>query len=117
MSKAKFTFGSIPLLDGGKIVLAFDKEVERAVADCMDRPADKRPRSVQVTFKMIPTSTEESKGDCDQVVIAAEITSTIPKRRTRPYVMVPHTNNQLSFNPDLPDDPNSATLFDDREEQ
>lgn len=118
MAKAtEFSLRNLRLLDFGKIEVAFKKEVERVVHDCIDRPGDDHARCVVLKFNFAPKIDESMGGgnDCDLVAVECEIQSTVPKRRTKIYDMRPHATGQLSFNPDLPDEPDGETLYDEDE--
>lgn len=111
----QLTLENLKLLDFGKIGVAFNAELEHVVKDCMDRPGDLKPREVCIRFKMIPRSNDPSNRDCDHVAIQSEITSKVPSRRTKVYEMIPNVKGHLLFNPDLPDEPDGTTLFEDQE--
>jgi hypothetical protein len=52
--------------------------------------------------------------DCDKVLVGCEISSAVPKRQTRVYEMQPTNDGKLGFHPDLPDDANGQTLYDEQ---
>lgn len=110
-----FDLDHIRQLDFGRIGAAFNVELERCVRDCMDRPADNRARSVAISFKLRPQSNSTEVVDCDNVLVECEITGAVPKRRTKLYTMTPNRQGKLTFNPDLPDEPEQPTLYDDQE--
>lgn len=111
-----FSLSNLRLLDFGKIGVAFDHEIERVVKDCLDRPSDDHARTVTIKFSFEPTL-DPSAGmvDCETVAVECEVSSAVPKRRTKVYEMRPHKNGQLSFNPDLPDEPEEETLYHEAE--
>ena len=115
MAQMELTLAALRQLDFGKCELAFAKDLERAVLDCMDRPGESKPRVVQLVFKIIPRSSDPETNDCDRVHIQAEIVCTVPRRRSRVYEMMPNVRGKLLFNPDTPTDANGQTLFDDQE--
>jgi hypothetical protein len=106
----EFSLENLKLLDFGKIGVAFSAEVQRVVKDCLDRPGDENARAVSIKFNFKPAA-EPGSNDCEQVNVECEITSSVPKRRTKVYQMQPHHNGKLSFNPDLPDEPDQDTLY------
>ena len=107
-----FKLENLRLLDFGKIGAAFNAETERVVKDCTDRPADEASRTVSIKFSFTPALDKTGTCvDCDKVKVECEIQSTVPKRRTRIYEMTPHQDGQLSFNPDLPEEPEDQTLY------
>lgn len=112
----QFSLENLRQLDFGKIGLAFQAEVERVVKDCLDRPGDEHARSVILRFNFAPVSAVQMGAvDCDTIKVEGEITSAVPKRRTRIYEMTPTRGGQLKFNPDLPGEPSEATIFEDQE--
>lgn len=110
-----FDLDHIRQLDFGRIGAAFNLELERVVKDCMDRPADNRARSVTIGFKLRPSSNSLEVIDCDNVLVECEITGAVPKRRTKVYTMQPKRDGKLTFNPDLPEEPEQPTLYDAQE--
>lgn len=56
MDQELFALGTSTLakLDRGAAAVALDKALERAVADCLDRPADERARKVTLTLEVKP---------------------------------------------------------------
>lgn len=110
----QFTLENLRLLDFGKIGAAFQVELERVVKDCMDRPGDDHAREVTIKFRIAPTE-EGGITNCDTVSVECEISSAVPKRRTKVYEMRPNINGQLTFNPDLSAEPDGQTMFDEHE--
>ena len=108
----EFNLESLKELDFGRISAAFDTERERVVKDCQDRPGDGKPRSIAIKFNFYPQSDGSESVDCDEVKVECEITSTVPKRRTKIYTMKPVRDGKLRFNADDPDDPENPTLLD-----
>ena len=109
-----FTLDNLRLLDFGKIGLAFAREVEHVVKDCLDRPGDDHARTVTLRFSFTPDGTP-GVGDCETVRVEAEVSSAVPKRRSKVYEMTPRKSGDLVFNPDLPGEPDAETLFDSDE--
>ena len=113
-TKTKFALKTIGLLDFGIIDEAFTKDLQRVVQDCLERPMDGKPRKVSIVFSIAPEKKPDMR-DCDSVTVECEVTSTVPKKRTQVYTMTPTVGGQLLFNPDTPEDPDQATLYDDEE--
>lgn len=111
----EFTLENLSQLDFGVINAAFQREVTRAVEDCKDRPADKKQRQVAIVFKFSPVIPTSGPIECDEVAVECEIQGKVPLRRTKPYLMTPIRGNKLTFNPDLPEEPDGKTLYDDEE--
>lgn len=116
MAKQEFTLDSLRKLDFGLVPQHFQKELERAVADCRDRPIVNTKREVTVKFYLTPLPHQQG-GDLDEVHVECEIFSAIPKYRTRPYQMTPLRGNKLAFNPDNPEDADQQTLMDHLERE
>src|SRR5262249_42381719 len=116
MAAQKFSLDNLKNLDFGKISHAFNAEVQRIVQDCMDRPGLEKNRQVSIVFDFWPV-TDPAQGlvDCETVGVEAQVTSKIPARKTKVYSMRPHKNGELSFNPDMPEDPDGRTLYNDDE--
>lgn len=111
-----FTLDNLRHLDFGVIQVAFQKELERCVADCCDRPADDTARQVQIKFLLRPDC-QPGVADCDHITVECEIAGAIPKRRTKVYQMTPLRNGGLRFHPDLADDADGSTLLDELNEK
>jgi hypothetical protein len=58
MDEQLFLLGAatIAQLDNGLAEAAFDKAIEQAIEDCIDRPADDRFRTVTLTLQLRPVS-------------------------------------------------------------
>lgn len=118
MRQEAFTLDNLRLLDFGKIQEAFNQELQFTVKDCMDRPLDDAARTVSIQFTLKPVPDLSGvTADCDKVAVACDITSKIPKRKTRVYEMKPKHDGTLTFHPDLPDEPDGSTLYDDRDDK
>lgn len=117
MSKKQFTLDNLRELDFGVLTAAFGADLAYAVKDCMDRPGEEKPRTIGITFKLIPVSNNPAHHECDNIALEVEIKSTVPARRTRPFMMDPIKNGDLMFNPDSPDDPDRRTLYDAQERE
>lgn len=112
----EFTLDNLRHLDFGVLQAAFQKELERCVDDCCDRPADETARVVQIKFLLKPDC-HPGVADCDHISLECEIAGAIPKRRTKVYQMSPLKNGKLRFHPDSPDDPDADMLFDGDDEK
>lgn len=116
--KETLTLENLKLLDFGKIGAAFNAELEHVVKDCCDRPTDNRPRTVTIQFKLAPeVDVKAGLIQADDILVGCEIASGVPKRRTQVYKMKPQANGALVFHPDLPDEPDNSTLYDEEAER
>ena len=111
MARLRFSLEKLGKLDLGKVNAAFDQQMQRVVHDCEDRPHDQTARKVILTANVRPIV--ESKGE--ELDIEFEVLSSVPKVRSKPYRMSVGQGGALAFNPDLPEDPESQTLFDAQE--
>lgn len=114
MDAQVLTLSTLPKLDFGKIDAAFRAEMDRAVEDCKDRPLESKARKVSINFLLAP-KIDKAAGlegnNADEVELQCEVTSTVPKRKTRVYTMRTQQNNGLLFQPDSPDEPDQPGMF------
>lgn len=108
MSLQPFRLDTLSALDGGKAVVAFDQHTRRATQDIADRPGDKSPRKVTLTITLTPVL--QADGLCNEVDAQIEVSSTVPKHRTKPYSFGLNHNGMLIFNADSPDNVNQSTF-------
>lgn len=115
MNRTQFTLENLKQLDFGMIGAAFNAELSRVVKDCAERPMDDGPRKINIGFNLVPVpehNTNTGAVDLNEVRVECEITSAVPKHRTKIYTMKPTHDNKLTFHPDLPDEPGESTLLD-----
>lgn len=111
MAKHFLTLTELKKLDDGIADEAFRGHLQRAVKDCLDRPADKKARTVMIAFKMKPDPRPD--GSCDKVSIELEVKSTVPTHKTAVYSMDARQNGSLVFNEDSLDEIDQTTLLPD----
>ena len=109
MSAEQFTLESLKEMDGGKAFLAFQRHLQRAAADCLDRPADASPRTVTLKLALKPQIDPE--GDCTEVKSQIFVESVVPKHRTKVYSFGLRKNGILTFNNDSLDNVNQKTFL------
>lgn len=86
-------------LDGGRIGIAFQQELKRVVADCEDRPADNKPRTVTLTLAVVPVpTTDGTVVTLDSISAKFQVSSSVPKRRSKVYSFGARAGGQLVFN-------------------
>ena len=107
--KLVLTLETLPRLDDGLPAVQFNRLMEAAVKDCMDRPGDDKARKVTMQVSMKPDGTNNV---CDRVVIEIEFKATVPQYCTRQYHAATHTSGKLLFSPSSPDDPDQMGMFD-----
>jgi hypothetical protein len=114
MSLQQFTLDSLKDLDAGKAMEAFHLHVKRAAVDCLDRPADPKPRVVNLQLSIVPVV--EPDGTCDRVDVQIHASSKVPNHRTRVYSFGLRRNGMLVFNPDSPESVDQGTFLPDSDE-
>jgi len=87
MSKQVFALDVLNGLDNGKIGLAWSKLVSLVTEDCIDRPGEKGAR--KVTLSMIVKPDIEEGGNCETVLTGFEVSSSLPKMKSKAYSMEP----------------------------
>lgn len=100
----------LKFLDGGKVDIAFQDALKRAVLDCFDRPHDAKPRTVTLKANIAPVTDGQ---ELDSVNVEFEVESKVPVRRSKTYPMKVHNNGQLSFVEENPTNPDQKTLLDE----
>jgi hypothetical protein len=108
MARTQLTLQTIRDFDPG-IVLAFNKRLAAAAADCDDRPMDDKPRKITLEVVMTPILDKGTR-ECDSVEIDFRCGSKQPEYRTKPYVIGLNKGGILVGDPDSPDDPNQRTF-------
>ncbi|MDE2472327.1 MAG: hypothetical protein KGL35_27245 [Bradyrhizobium sp.] len=70
-------------LDAGRVSVAFAHELRRVVLDCLDRPAEKKERTVTLTVRVKPEVTDD--GQCESAKARFQIASKVPQRESKAY--------------------------------
>ena len=114
MNQETFNLANLPKVDFGKVSAAFDHELKSLVKDCDDRPLDDKARTLTLKVSLKPQAdTTGNSAICDSIAVEFEVQGKIPVRRTKVYVMKPKQDGSLAFHPDLADDPDGSTLYDE----
>lgn len=95
-------------LAGGRVGEAFALELKRCVTDCEDRPADSKGRKVTLEIELTPETDE--KGFCEQVWGQIRVSSSVPKRKTKPISFGVRRGGMLVFNDLAEDDFRQKTI-------
>ena len=83
MNQVPFKLENLKQLDFGLIAESFSAELQHVTKDCQDRPHDETARTVTIKFNLKPVPDATGRVvDLDSVNVEAEITSSVPKRRT-----------------------------------
>lgn len=96
-------------LDDGRVAIAFDQNMKRAVQDCMDRPSDKKSRKVSIVCNVTPIVAVS--GECEGAEVDFELKTSVPVQRTRSYTLIPNKVGHLKFSKNSPD-AGQTTIFD-----
>lgn len=81
----KLSTATLSKLDGGRIDGGFTKAIERAMADCDNRPGLDKARKVTMEFSITPCAGE--KGLLETCNVSCKITETLPPRESKTYNM------------------------------
>lgn len=113
MPFVELTLGSLEELDDGRVSIAFGQAMRAAVQDCVDRPAEKKVRTVTLELKLKPIidtddGITEMKGASGEFTIKSKV----PERRSKTYEMRANKKGQLAFSSNSPENMDQAT-FDD----
>lgn len=111
-------------LGGGVVNAAFRKLLSNVVADLEDRPQLKDARTITLKFHFKPVvDPTGGAGHLEAIEFEVECHDGIPKRRSRTFKAVSKLLDAakrvygLAFHPDLPDDPEGSTLYDEVQER
>ncbi len=88
-------------LDAGRVAVAFDQDLRFLAKDCLDRPGDKRARTLTLVVELEPTIDDD--GQCESVKGSFRIAARIPSRQSKTYDFGVRRGGQLVFNQLLPD--------------
>lgn len=111
MSVKQLGCGTVGELDDGRVAIAFDRHLRRAISDCEDRPGDGTARKVTITLEVKPLILE---GAVD-ISVVAQIKGSIPNHVSRPTVcQIRSMNNAVgkvaAFNDLSGDNPRQGTI-------
>lgn len=109
MPLQKLTLENLRNLSSGVVAGAFDRELERVMEDCFDRPALKVARKLTLSFSVVPV-TDDGKV-CQFANVEIKVAASLPPQKSIPFQMQA-TPRGLLVNPASPDDARQATLND-----
>lgn len=110
MPLVQFDIASLGDLDDGRVAVAFAHELRRAVMDCMDRPGDKKSRTVTLEFCLIPVVGED--GQCEGAEGEFQIKSKVPTRKSKTYSFNTNRKGHLVYSSNSPDAVDQLTFED-----
>lgn len=93
---------------GGSVEAIFNRHVQRAIADCEDRPGEKKPRKVTLTANIMPVILQE--GGITDVAVDCEVTCAIPKHISKTVDCRVKVGGRAIFNDMSEDDVDQMTI-------
>ena len=117
MAVKGLALGSVGDLDAGKVSIAFNRHLRKAIGDCEDRPGDTTARKVTVELEIKPVMED---GSVD-VIVLAKIKGKIPDHvssgtRCQLRTLDNATGKVAAFNDMSEDNPRQRTVDDLTEE-
>jgi hypothetical protein len=85
MAMREFTLSNLQELDGGRVDVAFQLAMKRAIVDCEDRPGESKARVVTLKVEVTPVLDED--GLCEEVRTKMVVADKVPDRKSRVYSM------------------------------
>lgn len=114
MGLKRLSLDSLRELDSGLAVETFQQAVQRAVKDCLDRPAEKKARKVILQMTIVPVPVINGNTiDCDGVKGAFQCRCKVPDVELQQIDFGVQKDGNLIFNPDSPRDHRQATMLEE----
>ena len=117
MRREELKLANICKLENGVIEELFSAQLKPLINDLLERPGEKKARSVIIAIHLTPSDSTDA--NCDHVDIQFDVSSRLPKQRTRRYVTSVSRKRgndvSLGFHPDFVDDPDANGMFDNQE--
>jgi hypothetical protein len=101
MGLKRLSMETLKEIDSGMVMELFHSALQHAVTDCMERPADKRPRKVTLQLTLKPVA--EINGtmiDCDGVRGCFQCRAKLPDMETKTYDFGVQQGGKLVYNED-----------------
>ena len=109
MARMSLSLATLKDFDAGKAAIAWQKALERAVRDCLDRAADPTARKVTLTASIKPIL--EQDGDVLDADVDFAIAVKLPAWTTKPRpTAIDSKGGRLLFNDLAPDNPHQMTI-------
>lgn len=108
MPQHQLTLENLKHFELGKVDVAFQKLLDAAVRDCLNRSGCKKPREVLLQFKVTPVLGEG--GQCESANVQAVLKSKMPAQQTREVDCSVRTNGALVFHTLFEDDSDAPLL-------
>ena len=106
--KMQLSLETLKDFDMGKASVAWQKALGQVVRDCLDRPGDKKVRSVVMTTSIKPIVQQD--GDVIDCEVEFTVDRKVPAWQTASRPAIPTKKGQLFFNDMAPDNPRQATI-------
>jgi hypothetical protein len=104
---------TFPQLDHGRGALTMNRAIKTAISDCLDRPADKRPRKVILTLEFVPVmEVYEQSASCEGVKGRYTVKGSMPQYESGALDFGVRANGTVVFNEHSPTNHRQTTLFD-----
>ena len=87
MALRELALSHLAALDGGRVTEAWQQALGRVLDDCEDRPGVDKPRTVTLTFSVVPSLDEQ--GRMESVSGQFDVRDTLPKRSSKAYEFGP----------------------------
>lgn len=104
----KFELGSLAIIDGGRIAIAFEQALRRVAQDCDDRPGEKKERTITLAMAVKPRL--DADGLCDDCDVQVTVADNVPKRKSKVYNMSLRKGGHLLFANESLDDHRQETM-------
>jgi len=108
MARQVLSLATLKEFDYGKAEVTFQRELEKVVRDCLDRPAVGSAREVRLVALIKPLILQE--GDVVDAEVSWRIASKTPAYETPGRPVAVTKKGQLFFNDLAPDNPRQSTL-------
>lgn len=114
MARKLLRFEEVPHLQDGRVAAHMNELQAAAIADCINRPGEKKERTVSLTLHFKPIPDGREVGDID---VSFSFKSTAPKRQCPGILMAPAGAESLMYSEHSPEDPRQDTFEFKREEE
>lgn len=106
----ELSLASLAEIDGKRLSIAFEQALTRVIADCDDRPGEKKPRTIMLKVEVVPVL---DGNICDNAKVQATIHDDVPKRKSKIFDMSLRKRAgkaKLLFRPDSLDEVDQQTM-------
>ena len=100
---------SVAGIDAGRIAIAFEHELQACIADCKNRPALDKARTVTLKISLVPVLSQDKADEMESCYVDFQVSHAVPKKDSKSYNMQ-STPSGLVFNEMSPDDVRQLSL-------